>query len=147
MPLRIAISDSPGENEARILMDRVARSIAAARDWSTGFPRSQGELRRELTGIEVTGVDAIIVTELPELAMGSTGEIRIAAIESGRALVMIGRFSGDEEMAEAVGEVLGEDVTAGDIFVARSLDVMGNIEAEGSARVRNALAGLRTRKD
>lgn len=100
-----------------------------------------------MAGIEVTGVGAITVTELSELAMGSTGEIRIAAIESGRALVMVGRFSGDEDMAEVLGEMLGEDVRAGDIFVARSLDVMGNIEEEGSARVRNALAGLRAAKD
>jgi hypothetical protein len=60
---------------------------------------------------------------------------------------MVGRFPGDEDMAEVLGEMLGESVTAGGFFVARSLDVTGNIEAEESARVRNALTGLRTAKD
>jgi hypothetical protein len=128
-------------------MDLVARSIAAAKDWSSGFPQSDDELRRELAGIKIKGVDAMTVTELPELAMGSAGEIRIATIESGKALVMIGRFSGDEEMAGLLGEMLGEDVSPGHILVARSLDVMGNIEEEGSARVRNVLIGLRASKD
>jgi hypothetical protein len=145
--VRITISDSPGEDQARSVMDRLARSIAAVKDWSKGFPQSDAELRRELAGLDVTGIDAITVTELPELAMGSTGEIRIAAIESGQALVMNGRFSGDSEVAEAIGKLLGEDVRAGEFLVARSLDVMGTIEEEGSARVRNALLGLSARKD
>jgi hypothetical protein len=143
----ITISDSPGDDAARSVMDRLARSIAAARDWSTGFPQAPDDLRRELAGIEIEGVDAITVTELPELAMGSTGEVRIAAIESGGALVMIGKFAGDEETAEILGELLDEDVRAGDVLVVRSLDMQGNIKADESARVRNALTGLRTAKE
>lgn len=112
-----------------------------------GFPQAPDELRRALAGIEIAGVGAITVTELPELAMGSTGEVRIATIESGRALVMIGKFAGDEDVAEILGELVGEDVKAGDVLVALSVDAMGNIEADESARVRNALRGLRAAKE
>lgn len=76
-------SDSPGEGAARSLVDRVARSIAGVKDWSGGFSRSPNDLRRELREVEVEGVGAITVTNHGEVAMGSTGEVRVAAVELG----------------------------------------------------------------
>jgi hypothetical protein len=145
--MSISISDSPGEDAARSLMDRVARSIAGAKDWSGGFPQSRDDLRRELREAEVEGIGAITVTDQAEVAMGSTGEVRVAAVEAGRALLIVGRFAGDEEIAEVIGGMLGERVRAGEFFVARAIDPMGNIETEKSAMVRNALTGLRAAKD
>ena len=124
-------------------MVRFARDFVAPDDRSDGFPVSREALQWQLDRCSIDNAGPMQAADLADLAMGGIDEIRVATIDAGQALVMLGRFESDDCATEEVRRLVGDDVSGPEFLVALLVDRSGNIEGEESPRVRRVLTGLR----